>query len=118
MSTFGYMLAWGIVLALAMDLVHGYWTGNGTVWEKMLAAGKSSASILAARVGMLGGAALSVVEQLADVIASPTVKSFIDQYMNAKAVGWTMIAAAFIAEMARRRTLTVPVLGQSGSEEK
>lgn len=101
---------------VALDLVHGYWTGTGTIWERMLVAGKSSSSILAARVGLLGGTAMQMIEQFADIITSPTIKSYVDQYMNAKAVGWTLIGFAVIAEAARRRNLTVPLLGQSGSE--
>lgn len=116
MSTFGAIFIWVVLIGLVADAVHGYVTGTGTVWDKMLAVGKSSASILSARVGMIGGFGLQAIVSLAEVISSPTVKAFVDQYINASAVGYTMIVAAVIAEVARRRTLTVPVLGQSGSE--
>lgn len=107
-----------VLLALILDFVMGYRKGEGGTWQKFLSAGKNSASILAARVGYIGGLALQAIVEIADVVASPTVKAFIDQYVNAKAVGWTLIAAAFIAEIARRRTLTVPVIGQSGEGDK
>lgn len=112
-------LVLGIVLgALILDLVTGYRKNEGSTWEKLLAAGKNSASILSARVMMIGGLLQQSIVEIADVIASPTVKAFVDQYMSAKAVGWTMIGAAFIAEIARRRTLSVPVLGPSGEGDK
>lgn len=109
-------LVLGLVLVgLVVDAVHGYRTGTGSVWQKLLAVGKNSASILAARVGMLGGLGLQAIVEISDIVASPGVKAFVDQYASAKAIGWTMIAAAFISEIARRRTLTVPVIGQSGT---
>lgn len=116
MSMLGTIFIWVVLIGLVADAVHGYVTGTGNVWDKMLAVGKSSASIMSARVGMIGGFGLQAIVSLAEVIASPGVKAFVDQYINASAVGYTMIAAAVIAEIARRRTLTVPVLGQSGQE--
>lgn len=118
MSGIGFVFTFLLALvfaALVLDLVHGYRSGEGSVGDKLLAAGKNSASILAARVGMIGGFGLQAIVVLSDAIASPGVKAFVDQYMNANAVGYTMIAAALIAEIARRRTLTVPVIGQSGT---
>lgn len=118
MSTLGAIFIWVILVGLVADAVHSYVTGTGNVWQRMLAVGKSSASIMSARIGMIGGFGLQAIVSVADAVSSPGVKAFVDQYINASAVGYTMIAAALIAEIARRRTLTVPVLGQSGSEGK
>lgn len=111
------IIAYTALAALALDFYLSYRKTTGTVWQKLLGAGKTSASILQARVIAMGGIGLNAITDLADVIGNPALKAMIDQYINAPAVGWTMVAVAFIAEFARRRTLTVPLAGTSGTEK-
>lgn len=112
------IIAYTALVALAADFYLSYRKQEGTVWQKLLAAGKSSASILQARVAAIGGIALNGIVDIADIIGNPGLKAMIDQYINAPAVGWTMVGMAFVAEWARRRTLVVPVVGSSGPPEK
>lgn len=111
MSFVAWSLFWLILAGLTVDAIHGYAKGTGSMWDKMLSMGKSSASILAARVGAIGGLGLQGIVEIADVVATPGVKAFVDQYINAPAVGWTMVACALVAEIARRRTLSAPLVG-------
>lgn len=97
--------------ALGYDFYMSYRKTTGTVWEKLLGAGKASATILQARVAAIGGIALNGIVDLSDIIGNPSLKAMIDQYINAPAVGWTMVGMAVVAEYTRRRTLLTPVIG-------
>lgn len=105
------IVAYTALAVLLFDFYTSYRKAEGTVWQKLLGAGKTSASILQARVFAIGGIALNGITDLSDMIGNPALKAMIDQYINAPAVGWTMVAMAFVAEWARRRRLSVPVLG-------
>lgn len=111
MGLYIHLVVYAALGMLVYDFVKSYRAGTGTTWQKLLAAGKGTASILQARVAAMGGLALTGLVDLADMIGNPGVKSFVDQYLGDKgpAVGWTMVACALIAEWARRRTLATTV---------
>lgn len=111
------LIAYAALAALAYDFYTSYRGATGTWRDKLLAAGKSSASIAQARIAAMGGIVLNGIVDISDMIGNPALKAMIDQYVNAPAVGWTMVAMALVAEWARRRSLKVPVLGSSGTEK-
>lgn len=114
-STFGWIVFTIVFAGLVADAVHGYYTATGTVWERLLAVGKSSATIMVARLGAIGGFVLNALVEIADLIGSPAISSALTTYVDAKAVGYTLVAAAIVVEWSRRRTLRVeaPTVSQS-----
>lgn len=94
------LLAW-----IVFDAVRTYRATIGTVWDKLLAAGKDSATILWARFTVLIAALVNALVWLADVLNQPQVSIAIKTYLTPQLVAGIMIAIAFITELARRRTL-------------
>lgn len=111
MTVMLWIIFWVVLLALVVDAVHGYVHSTGTVWDRLLAVGKDSATILVARAGAIGGLGLNAIVQVADLLGAPSVSTALTTYVNTKAVGYTLAAAALVVEISRRRTLDVPVLG-------
>jgi hypothetical protein len=97
------------ILAIAayfiFDLVRGYKSAVGSAWRRLLAAGKSSATILWARFTVLVTAAASALVFIADLVNAPQVAAAITTYLKPSIVAAIMVAVALITEIARRRTL-------------
>lgn len=96
-----------VLVGLVADAVHAYYTTTGTAWQRLLAVGKTSATIMVARLGAIGGLALNAAIEIADLVGSPAVSAALTQYVDAKAVGYTLAVAAIVVEWSRRRTLRV-----------
>jgi hypothetical protein len=116
-SIIGWIICLTLLAVLVVDAVHSYRTSDGQWRQKLLAVGKQSAVIAAARIGAIGGLVLDMVVEIANVVASPEIGTLITNNISGKAVGYTIVAAALIAEAARRRSLRtsagvpVPLLG-------
>lgn len=100
-----------VTLALFARVVFLMWKGysaaaGGSQWERWLAAGRHSASVLWANFITVVGALLAGVAGLADLAGAPGISTAIQQYMDPQWVGIGMIAIAVVIEVARRRTLT------------
>ena len=98
-----------IVLAflayVIVDTVRAFVSAAGTVWQKLWAAARHSATVLWARFVLVVGAGVDALVWIADFLGSPAVAAAIQQYLSPQVVAGIMIAIAVITELARRRTL-------------
>jgi hypothetical protein len=93
------------LIYLIVDAVISYRSAVGTVWQRVLAAGKQSATILWARFTIAVAALANGLIWLADLLNAPNVANAIQQFMGPKTVAAIMVTVAFVSELARRRTL-------------
>lgn len=94
-----------LVIYFAYDLVTSFYASSGTLWQRLLATGKQSATILWSRfvvlvTGLSGGLVL-----LADYLNAPGVADAIKAVIQPQYVMILLIAIPLINEFARRRTL-------------
>lgn len=78
---------------------------DGTVWERLLAAGSDSATKLWARFMVIVGAGLGLLTTAADYLGDPGLSAAIQQYLDPRYVGAAMILISLVTIWARRRTL-------------
>ena len=93
------------VVYVVIDAVVSYRAAAGTVWQKLLAVGKESATVLWSRFTILVAGATDGLVWLADLAGQPAVAGAIQSYLKPSYVAGLMIAVAVITELARRRTL-------------
>jgi hypothetical protein len=94
-----------IALYFIVDAVIAYHRAVGSVWQRTLAAGKQSATIVWARLVVIITAGISGLAWLADFVNQPGVSAAITTYLKPNVVAGIMVAVAVITELARRRTL-------------
>jgi|SRR5271166_2261443 len=87
------------------EAVKDYRAAAGSVWARILAAGKASATIAWARFTVIVAAFANSLVWLADVVNAPTVATAIQTYLKPSVVAGIMVTVALITELARRRTL-------------
>lgn len=96
-----------IVLAFFLYVVWSgvtaYRAATGSVWQKVLAAGRDSLTIVWLRFVGFVGAGIDLLVQGADLINAPQVSAAISSYGNPKIVAGVLIGVAVIGEWARRR---------------
>jgi phage-related protein len=97
--------ALAIIAYLACDFAQEYRSAPGTVWDRMLAAGKGSATILWARFSVVVGAVSAVLVNGANLLNAPGVADAIKAAMQPQYVAIFTIGVALVTELARRRTL-------------
>jgi hypothetical protein len=93
------------LLYVAVDFYRSYCAATGTVWQRLLAAGKSSATILWQRFVIAVAALSNGLVWLADVANAPAVSDAIKAALQPQYVAAFVVAVAIITELARRRTL-------------
>jgi hypothetical protein len=96
------------VVYLIVDTVRTFLSSAGTIWQRLWAAARHSATVLWARFVVAVAAGVDALVWLADIAGSPGVAAAIQQYLSPSVVAGVMIAIAVIAELARRRTLANP----------
>lgn len=94
-----------LVLYFVYDFVTSYLAAPGTVWERVLASGKGSATIVWARFVVLVSGASGGLVMLADYLNAPGVSDAIKSVVQPQYVMIMMVAIPLITEFARRRTL-------------
>ena len=100
-----------LVAALAVSIfvvyrvVVNYRTAEGSVWERLIAAAKNSATVLWQYVVIAGGTLLGWSVQLADALNMPEVRSAIQDNLRPEYVGVALVGIAIITVIARLRTL-------------
>jgi hypothetical protein len=95
-----------VILAyFVFDAVRAYKSAAGSVWSRLLAAGKSSATIVWARFTVIVTTGVNGLVWIADLLNAPQVAAAITTYMKPSVVAGIMVAVALITEVARRRTL-------------
>lgn len=106
----GLLVILVLIACIIIDFLREFATVKGSVWQRLLAAGKGSATIIWQRFLMLIGAGTAALAELADLLNAPGVADTIKSYMQPQYVAAFIIVAALIGELARWRTLkTLPV---------
>lgn len=105
---------WNYVIAAAFAAVAVYFLAvmvkefvqeRGTVWQRLLAAGRSSATMLWARFMILVSAAVGAVANITQDAGYPEMAEKLKQVVDPNYVLVFTIAAFFVTVLARKRTL-------------
>jgi hypothetical protein len=94
-----------IAVYVIADLVVGYYRADGSIWSKLVAAGRDSATILWQRLVLATAALSGVLVTLADTLGAPQVDNAIRAVLQPQWVPIYGVMIAVIGELARRRTL-------------
>lgn len=102
------MILNGLLSALAVyllvDGVYLYRQAIGSVWQKLIAAGQGSLTILWQRIIMVSTGFVTSLVWIADAINEPMLSQAINAYLKPNVVAAIMIGAAAITVWARKRT--------------
>jgi len=99
------LVLFALLLFVVFDSIRAWRSSSGTLWQRLLAIGKQSATVLWSRFCILVAVLADALIQLADFVGSPGVAGAIQQYLKPSTVAAIMVAVAVISEWARRRTL-------------
>lgn len=89
----------------AFELVIEYKHATGTIWQRLIAAGKGSATILWSRFVAVVTAGSVGLAELAEWLNAPGLKDAIQAYLKPDYVAAFTLFVVIITEVARRRTL-------------
>lgn len=92
-------------LYVAWDFYADYRAAAGTVWQRLLASGKESATILWTRFTVLVTALSNSLVWVAGLLGAPGVEDSIKAALQPAYVAGFVVAIAIVTELARRRTL-------------
>ena len=90
---------------IAFTFIHAWTTERGSFWQRTLKAGQDSATIVWAKVIMLAGGIVAVLDKIAVLAGDPSLAAQIQQYATPQLVGYVMVAVMFVNVWARLRTL-------------
>ena len=90
---------------IASTFVHAWITETGSLWQRTLKAGKDSATIVWAKVVLVAGGLVAVLDKLASLFGDPSLAAQIQQYITPQIVSYVMIGIMFVNVWARLRTL-------------
>lgn len=106
------MLAWvstavlgGLVAYFGYLMVVDFKAEQGTLWERLIAAGGNSATKLWARVVIVITALIDFAANSANDLGSPQFSQAIRDYLNPNYVGFAVIGIMLVTIWARNRTL-------------
>ena len=94
-----------LVIYFVYDFVTSYLAATGTVWQRIIASGKGSLTIVWARFVVLISGASGGLVVLADYLNAPGVSDAIKTMVQPQYVMILLVAIPLITEFARRRTL-------------
>jgi hypothetical protein len=90
---------------IAFTFVHAWATETGSFWQRTLKAGKDSATIVWAKVVLVVGGLVAVLDKMATLAGDPTLAAQIQQYVTPQIVSYVMMGIMFVNVWARLRTL-------------
>lgn len=93
------------LLFMAYHLVKKFREAEGTVWERLLAGGRDSATILWGYLLYLAGAILDLIERMAVFLNMPEVTTFVNTHVPPKYVAGGMMVIGIITIAARLRSI-------------
>ena len=91
---------------VVIDFVRAYRVAVGTVWQRLLATGRNSATILWQRFTIALAGFADALVFVADLLQAPTVAETIRSVLQPQYVAVFVVLVAVVGELARRRTLT------------
>jgi hypothetical protein len=102
---------------VAIDFVRSF-RASGTVWQRLLATGRQSATILWQRFTIALAAFTDALLWLAELLNAPGVVEPIKSVLQPQYVAVFVVAVAIVSELARRRTLPAEASAKAGVGEK
>lgn len=96
----------GLLAYIVYDFVAEYRAAAGTTWQRIVAAGKKTETILWARFVALVGCLTDLLVQAADWLNAPGLTDAIREAMQPQYVAGFIIAVALVTEFARRYKAT------------
>jgi hypothetical protein len=103
---------------VAVDFVRSFRAASGTVWQRLLATGRQSATILWQRFTIALAAFTDALLWLAELLNAPGVVEPIKSVLQPQYVAVFVVAVAIVSELARRRTLPAEASAKAGVGEK
>ncbi len=107
-----YALSVGLLVLTALMIgwivftfVHAWISETGSFWQRTLKAGTDSATIVWAKVVLVVGGVVAVLDKIATLTGDPSLATQIQQYVTPQIVGYVMIGIMFVNVWARLRTL-------------
>ena len=94
------MIGW-----IVFTFVHAWITETGSVWQRTLKAGKDSATIVWAKVVLVVGGLVAVLDKIATLAGDPSLATQIQQYVTPQIVSYVMMGIMAVNVWARLRTL-------------
>jgi len=90
---------------IAFTFAHAWIVETGSFWQSTLKAGRDSATIVWAKLVIMAGGLVAVLDKIADLAGDPTLTAQIQQYATPQMVGYVTIAIMLVNVWARLRTL-------------
>jgi hypothetical protein len=90
---------------IAFTFVHAWIAETGSFWQRTLKAGKDSATIVWAKLVLVAGGLVAMLDKIADLAGDPSLATQIQQFATPQIVGYAVIAIMFVNVWARLRTL-------------
>ena len=94
------MIGW-----IVFTFVHAWITETGSFWQRTLKAGKDSATIVWAKVVLIVGGLVAVLDKIATLVGDPSLAAQIQQYVTPQLVSYVMMGIMAVNVWARFRTL-------------
>ena len=94
-----------VVAWIVYTFLHAYVIEKGTFWQRTLAAGKDSATIVVAKLGILVGMLVTALDKLATAAGDPSLIGQVQPYLTPTAVGIGGSVVLALVIWARIRTL-------------
>jgi hypothetical protein len=90
---------------IVFTFVRAWTVEAGSFWQRTLKAGKDSATIVWAKLVVVAGGLVAVLDEVAGLAGDPSLATQIQQYATPQIVGYVMVAIMFVNVWARLRTL-------------
>ena len=95
-----------LLIVVGWQLAASYREASGSTWERLLCAGRESATILWGKICILLSGLIASLDSLADFLNMPELKTYIETALgNPKTVAGVMLVLSAVSIYARRRTL-------------
>ena len=99
------LVLFAALVYVVVDFIRAYKSASGTLWQRLLATGRHSATILWQRFTIALAALADVLVWLAEFFNAPGVAEPIKSVLQPQYVAVFVVAVAIVGELARRRTL-------------
>jgi hypothetical protein len=90
---------------IVFTFAHAWIVETGSFWQRTLNAGQDSATIVWAKLVIMAGGLVAVLDKIADLAGDPALTAQIQQYATPQMVGYVTIAIMLVNVWARLRTL-------------
>ena len=99
------LLTFAMIGWILFTFVRAWIVETGSFWQRTLKAGKDSATIVWAKVVLVAGGLVAVLDKIAGLAGDPSLAAQIQQYATPQLVSYVMIAIMLVNIWARLRTL-------------